>query len=117
MARNRQKRQNLDKLYTCSQLWNIPYRVFYMSCNLDHVLYNKLNSTAVEKENDAYAFALRYRNDIHAFQDFIYHSDFAVLVGYKESWKFIQSGTESLKRHTNLGLCFPGNSCTSEQRR
>ena len=60
-ARNGQKRQNLDKLCSCNQLWGIPYRVFYMSCNLDHVLYNKLNSTDAEKEADAYAFALQYR--------------------------------------------------------
>src|SRR5699024_8982194 len=71
IARNGQKRQNLDKLCTCNHLWNIPYRVFYMSCNLDHVLYDKLNTTDTEKEADAYAFALRYRNNIAAFRSFI----------------------------------------------
>ena len=106
-ARNGQKRQNLDKLCSCNQLWGIPYRVFYMSCNLDHVLYNKLNSTDAEKEADAYAFALQYRNDIAAFRSFILDSDFSVSSSYKDSWAFIKFGTESLKRHTNLGLCFP----------
>lgn len=106
-ARNRQKRQNLNKLYTCPQLWKIPYRVFYMSCNLDHVLYNKLNSSDKEKENDAYVFALQYRDHIDAFRAFIADSDFSISTDYKKSWEFIQTGTESLKRHTNLGLCFP----------
>ena len=111
IIRNEQKRQNLDKLCTCMQLWKIPYRVFYMSCNLDHVLYNKLNSTDTEKENDAYSFALRYRNNINAFKHFISDSDFSVMNGYKESWEFIKSDTESLNRHTNLGLCFPADIC------
>lgn len=105
--RNRQKSRNLDKLCACSRLWNIPYRVFYMSCNLDHVLYNKLNLTDIEKEADAYSFALQYRKNVNAFKALLCHSDFSVLTGQKESWEFIKSGTESLKRHTNLGLCFP----------
>ena len=77
-----------------------------MSCNLDHVLYDKLNTTDTEKEADAYAFALRYRNDIAAFRSFISDSDFSVSSSYKDSWNFIKAGMESLKRHTNLGLCF-----------
>ena len=107
IARNRQKSRNLDKLCSSSRLCNIPYRIFYMSCNLDHVLYNKLNCTDVEKENDAYSFALQYRQNTAAFKALICNSDFSVLTGQKESWEFIKSGTESLKRHTNLGLCFP----------
>lgn len=107
IARNRQKRQNLDKLCASDQVWNVPYRIFYMSCNLDHVLYNKRNSSDAEKENHSYAFARRYRDDIEGFQKFITSSDFSVVMGYRESWEFIKEGTESLKRHTNLGLCFP----------
>lgn len=78
-----------------------------MSCNSDHVLYNKLNCTDVEKENDAYSFALQYRQNTVAFKALICNSDFSVLTAQKESWKFIKSGTESLKRHANLELCFP----------
>ena len=107
VERNKQKRNNLDKLYVSSQLWNIPYRVFYMSCNLDHVLYDKLNSTCSEKEADAHSFASQYRNDIEAFKNFICDSDFSVPGSYKDTWIFIKSGSESLKRHTNIGLCFP----------
>ena len=107
IARNRQKRQNLDKLCDSDQIWNVPYRIFYMSCNLDHVLYNKRNSSDAEKEHHSYAFARRYRDDMEGFQKFITGSDFSVVMGYRESWKFIKEGTESLKRYTNLGLCFP----------
>ena len=76
IARNRQKSRNLDKLCSSSRLCNIPYRIFYMSSNLDHVLYNKLNCTDVEKENDAYSFALQYRQNTAAFKALICNYEF-----------------------------------------
>lgn len=104
--RNLQKRRNLDKLLTKKDIWNIPYSVYYMSCNLDHTLYNKLNSNNEDKENDAHAFAKQYKDDAEGFLEFICGSDFAVLDGYKESWEYIKKERHSLERHTNLGLCF-----------
>ncbi len=83
-ARNRHKRENLDKLSSTPAIWKIPYRIYYMSCNLDHVLYGKLNSPDEEKENDSYAFAKKYR----------------------QSWQYIREGLHSLERHSNFGLSF-----------
>lgn len=54
VTRNQQKRDNLYRLRSCGIIWTIPYSLYYMSCNLDHVLYNKQNSTDKDKENDAY---------------------------------------------------------------
>lgn len=54
MTRNQQKRDNLYRLRSCGIIWTIPYSLYYMSCNLDHVLYDKQNSTDKDKENDAY---------------------------------------------------------------
>ena len=76
-----------------------------MSCNLDHVLYGKRNSTDEEKENDAYAFAKKYRNDRERFAEFICHSDFSVMGDFKESWAHIEEGLNSLERYTNLCVC------------
>lgn len=109
--RNAQKRSNLELLYTSDKLCKtIPYRIFYMSCNLDHVLYGKLNSSNEEKENDAYNFAERYKNNVGEFKRFIASSDFSVVMGYRESWEFIKLDNNSLKRYTNLGLCFRDSS-------
>jgi len=104
--RNLQKRGNIDKLCSCREIWTVPYRVFYMSCNLDHVLYNKLNSSDEDKENDSYQFAKRYRDNVPEFVEFITESEFSVMNGYKESWDFIKKELRSLQRYTNLGLCF-----------
>ncbi len=104
--RNEQKSSNLNKLYAQNEIWKIPYRVFYMSCNLDHVLYNKLNSDDLEKERDSLKFAKNYHDKVPEFLDFISNSDFSVKLDYKESWKYIKEKLHSLERHTNLGLCF-----------
>lgn len=106
--RNRRKSENINRLISQSSIWtDIPYRLFYMSCNLDHVLHNKLNSSDDEKQNDAHKFAAMYRENIPDFMRFITESDFTVCGNYRETWDFIAQDLHSLERHTNLGLCFP----------
>ena len=105
VERNRQKAENLYRLRGTGQIWNIPYRVYYMSCNLDHVLHNKRNSTEDDKENDAYSFAKKYRNDLVGFVEFLCESDFSIKGDYKESWAHIEKGINSLERYTNLCIC------------
>lgn len=104
--RNRHKRENLNRLASTGKVWNIPYQIYYMSCNLDHALYGKLNSTDEEKETDSYAFAKRYRKDIPGFVKFISKSNFSVMSSYPQSWQYIREGLHSLERHSNFGLCF-----------
>lgn len=106
LNRNKIKRENIDRLKSTGLIWKLPYGIYYMSCNLDHLLYGKLNSSDEEKEDDAYAFAKKYRNDIPGFLEYIGESDFSVNSEYKESWKYITEGLHSLERHTNLGVCF-----------
>lgn len=107
--RNRQKRANMDRLALEPAIAGIPYLAVYMSCNLDHVLYNKLNSHDSDKRKDSIAFARKYRNDPKAFISFISDSDFSVSGDRKETWEYIRQGLNSIDRHTNLGLCFPTN--------
>lgn len=107
VLRNKHKKSKLNRISTLKKVWgSIPYQAYYMSCNLDHVLYGKLNSSSEEKENDAYAFAKIYKDDIDGFLTFISDSEFSRMDGYKESWEFIKKDLHSLERHTNLGLCF-----------
>ena len=66
--RNKHKQSKLDKMSVMKKVWaSIPYRVYYMSCNLDHVLHNKMNSTDEEKEKNAYDFAKKYKDNIEGF--------------------------------------------------
>lgn len=83
---------------------SIPYQAYYMFSNLDHVLYGKLNSSDTDKENDAYQFALKYKDDIDGFLTFISDSDFSKMDSYQASWGFIKKDLHSLERFTNLGM-------------
>ncbi len=103
--RNKQKTDNLYRLRGCGNIWGVPYRVYYMSCNLDHVLYDKRNSTDEEKENDAYAFAKKYKNNVDAFMNFMCESSFSVNGDFKDSWEFIEKDMHSIERYTNLPIC------------
>lgn len=114
--RNRRKRECLNRLSSVSRIWGIPYQIYYMSCNLDHALYGKLNSTDDEKEDDAFAFAKKYRDDIPGFMKYISESDFSVIRSYPQSWQYIREGLHSLERNTNLGLCFQEEAIDSEDK-
>lgn len=106
-SRNSYKREVINRISTLKKVWGtIPYKVYYMSCNLDHVLYDKQNSTDEEKENNAYAFSKKYKDNIEGFLTFISDSDFSRTDGYKESWDYIKKEFHSLERNTNLGICF-----------
>lgn len=106
ISRNKQKADNLLSLRSCGNIWGSPYRIYYMSCNLDHVLYDKRNSTDLEKEQNAYNFAKKYRKDINAFLDFMCKSSFSVKGNFKKSWHYIEEDIHSIERYTNLPICF-----------
>ncbi len=107
--RNARKRANLDKLSSISAVWrNVPYSIYYMSSNLDHVLYGVQNSDDATKQKNAFQFAKKYKDDLNGFVKYI--SDPAIAVGgdYKATWDFIRQAENSLHRYTNLCLCFQG---------
>jgi hypothetical protein len=106
ISRNKQKTENLFRLRSCGNVWGVPYRVYYMSCNLDHVLYGKRNSSDEEKEQDAYNFAKLYKKDVAAFLKYMCDSAFSVKGDFKESWEFIEEDMHSIERYTNLPICF-----------
>ena len=108
IERNEHKRENLNTLSSrTSVMWNnIPYKIYYMSCNLDHVLHDKPNATDEEKKANSLDFTERYYDDINAFIKFISESTFSQCTGYKESWDYIKQDNHSLERNSNLGLCF-----------
>ncbi len=105
VKRNKRKRENLNRLSTTPEIWKVPYQIYYMSCNLDHVLYGKQNSSDEEKERDSLIFAKKYMDDIPGFVKFIAESEFSVADGYPQSWQFIREELHSLERYTNFGLC------------
>lgn len=105
--RNRRKRNNLNRICSLPCVWEtIPYRCYYRSCNLDHVLYDIINSDDQAKKNHAYQFVKRYKDCIDEFVAYMNCSPFSVVDDYNESWKYIKENGNSLKRYSNLGIAF-----------
>lgn len=106
--RNTQKKQNIETLYknTSGICGGVMYHIYYMSCNLEHVLHNCRQVATADKEGLAYEFRARYNEDLPGFLKYMKESEFSVCSNYLESWEFITEGLHSLQRYSNLGLCF-----------
>ena len=105
--RNYKKAEILFKLYTTSKINEIRYRIYFNSCNLEHVLFNELKDHSDdEKEEMADEFAERYEGKVEEFIEFISDEDYAVPGTYRQTWRFIEKDDHSLKRHTNMQLIF-----------
>ncbi len=102
------KVDNINKLINAQYIWkDIPYRLYYMSTSIDHVLYNQLNLTDDEKENAAHSFVKQYLNNWNECKKLFSNSSFVVSGNYQETWEFIKKDLNSLKRYTNINQCFP----------
>lgn len=105
--RNEKKAEILFKLYTTGKVHDISYRLYFNSCNLEHVLYGELKDFSDdEKEELSDDFAERYEGNVKDFIEFISDDSVAVQGTYKETWKFIEKEKHSLERHSNMHLIF-----------
>lgn len=105
--RNSKKAEILFKLYTTVKINKIKYRIYFNSCNLEHVLFNELKDHSDdEKEEMADEFAERYEGKVEEFSKFISEKSYAVHGTYRQTWSFIEKDDNSLKRHTNMQLIF-----------
>ncbi|MFL0197190.1 hypothetical protein ACJDU8_16735 [Clostridium sp. WILCCON 0269] len=110
IARNEKKRSILNILSTMPAIYkgknSIPYYMFYMSCNLEHVLHNVQNAIKEEKVNLAEKLEDKYIDNPHEFIKFMSESDFTVPGAYKDTWDFIKQDLNSLHRYSNFHLFF-----------
>lgn len=103
--RNRRKQANIKKLLGMHTIWRIiPYSMYYFSCNLEHVLYDKANVLDKDKYCLAVAFEDRFARNPWGFQQFFRQDVVAAPGNYTDSWNFIEEGNNSLKRYCNFGL-------------
>lgn len=107
IERNHKKSSVLVTLSSMVQLAKIPYRIYFLSRTLEHVLHNKIEKlTDKEKTLLSESFDDLYAENFEGFLSFISDEAFAVKGDYKQSWNFIQQGVNSLKRYSNLHLLF-----------
>lgn len=107
VERNKRKGDILFKLRKTRKVNDIPYRIFFNSCNLEHVLYNELKDfTDEEKQILSDDFADKYDGRAKEFIEFISDSIIAVPGTYQKTWDYIEKDRNSLSRHSNMHLIF-----------
>lgn len=105
--RNTRKAEILFKLRRTGKIHGIPYRIYFNSCNLEHVLYHELRDFSdEEKINLSDEFAERYEGRTEEFIEFISGSEVAVSGTYQQTWSFLEKKSNSLNRHSNMHLLF-----------
>lgn len=106
-CRNYQKRAVMDHLLTVREIRGIAYEMYFMSCNLDHALYDVMNLDENLKQNYADQFYEKFIGKEWLFIDFL-NTD--VVNGVPDtmtgSWSYIKEALHSLERHTNLHIYF-----------
>lgn len=107
--RNHAKARLLQRLCRIDTVGKIAYGIYYLSCNLEHVLYDELREyTDEEKWQYSDEFARKYEGRAADFALFLANSGAAVDGTYDETWKFIQEDARSLNRFTNLPCLLNG---------
>ncbi len=81
----------------------VPYEIYYMSCNLDCVLHDKRNSTTKEKISNSRKFSDEY-DDPKKFIEF-FNSDLIKVDGsYVSTWDNLKLEFNSLSRGSNFWI-------------
>lgn len=96
----------------------VPYRVYFMSRNLEHALYGSVREFSDdEKRQLSAAFGKKYRNDPEGFINLLRSGDVKVPGDtVEETWRYAREGTNSLHRGSNLHLFFSGSEPESPSR-
>lgn len=112
--RNIRKRKNLEKLISTRKL-NVtlsaesgesrekPYRVYYFSSNLDHVLHGDANMPSYLKVPHANRFANEYDNWKDMAKFLLNHPCAVTTKNYLESWEILMN-SNTLSPMTNINL-------------
>lgn len=81
-----------------------PYSVYFFSANLDHYLYGEPNLSGQLKTFRADQFSMECDMRPSLFYDTLQADTAYCGCSYEDSWRQIQQDTNSLERHSNLGL-------------
>lgn len=106
IRKNNLKKKVCEKLVETKKIHNIPYRIYFVSCNLDHVLYNEQNLNPSIKVQKALDLADEFYDNERKFIELIESDVVMNYPTYQESWTGIFNNKNSLRRSTNFNLYF-----------
>lgn len=108
--RNNNKKDNMEALIKINAvLKEIPYKVYYLSQNLEHFFHDKLNCTREEKNKLSYDLEDKYIEDLKGFLAFVRDASLKSPDDYTESWDYIKQSTNSLSRCSNIHIFLKDN--------
>lgn len=108
IARNLNKRNSIELLRTLTEISIddevIPFKLYYNSCNLEHVLYDQKTMNKKQKTSKATSFALAYDTKERDFIPFIkLHTLTKVEI---QLWEHIKNDSNSLQKSSTLYFLF-----------
>lgn len=102
-GRNNRKASVLKKLVSINQIGNVPYSVYFVSCNMDHVLFNQRIMNQKNKDRMSFKFSEKCEISTSEIDNSILKEGVRS-EDYYDSWEEIQVNCKSLERHTNINL-------------
>ncbi|QIH75697.1 hypothetical protein GTN31_04950 [Macrococcoides canis] len=107
LNRNKIRSRNINSVVNGKVLKDKPYKLFFHSCNLEHVLFDELNYNEENKYDDVNAKILT-SNPEELLKLLIENSsinpDFDFNENYKNTWNEIKSNTNEISRSNNVAL-------------
>lgn len=91
------KAQNVNKFLKFNKM-----KLYYNSVNIDHAFDNISNLTNSTKRKLALTFLNKYSEDLFSLLDLLFSINYAKMNNYLETWKYIKSDLNSLKRSSNI---------------
>ena len=105
--RNSRKAKVLRKMIGFTQICGIKYQVFFVSKDMEHVLFGFTNMGSGRKRQCRLDFQSKCETNPEILFDSVLNPQVGTSLDYLSSWddtNGIQKGTNSLKRSTNLNL-------------
>ena len=105
LSRHHRRRAAAEYLSKTDRISRIPYDIYFMSRNLEHVTQGEEGHVASgHKVSFAESFADRFSDDPYGFMELLYKENVAAKGDYDASWREIMQGTNSLKRKSNINF-------------
>jgi len=116
---HKHKQSHINKLLTLNKvLVDVPFSVYFVSCNLDHLICGNANLTDREKSSAADDFSMKYGEDADGFLKFFHDPKINLDSSYKKSWDAIKQELNSLKKYSNMNVfldrCYPSTEVANE---
>ena len=103
IERNTHKKYNVQALLDFPDIGGVPYRLYFFSINLEHVLHNNPNAATVrQKIYLSDKFDDQYSADVVGFLNFMSLPEILRFKTYEESWEYIRKPENALMRASNF---------------